>query len=183
MIGADFGRDRGDPDGQFLESDVAENFLELGEQPLAADQSGAGEAEVEITEDAAAREVPRPGFEFVEMAGRVAGGRDGADRGPGDDIGLDAVLDQRADDADMGKAAGGTARKREPDRHGLAAIDLADVGGAVVTVGHVASQNFQHGEHLLDAQDRSATDPAQEVDATLVNRLPAGRDREAGVAT
>src|SRR4051812_45687779 len=117
------------------------------------------------------------------MAGSVAGGRDGADRGAGDHIGLDAVLHQRADDADMGKAAGGAARERKPDRDGLAAIELAHVGGPVVIVGHVASQDFQHGEYLRGPEDRSATGPAQGIDAALVNRLPAERDREADVAT
>ena len=90
------------------------SFELLGE-PVAADQAGAGQADVEIAEHAAHGQRARPCFERVELAGGVAAADHGADRGADDDVGHDAVGDQRAQHADMGKAARGAAAEREPD--------------------------------------------------------------------
>ena len=57
----------------------------------------------------------RPVFQRVELAGGVAAADHGADRGADDDVGHDAVREQRAHDADMGKAARGAAAERQPD--------------------------------------------------------------------
>jgi hypothetical protein len=58
-------------------------------------------------------------LDIVELAGRVAAAYDRADRGAGDDVGGVALGDQRADDADMGKAAGRPAAEHKPDTRPL----------------------------------------------------------------
>ena len=61
------------------------------------------------------REAARPFLEAVELAGGIAAADHGADRGADDDVRHDAVREQRAHHADMGKAARGAAAEREPD--------------------------------------------------------------------
>ena len=115
---------------------VAEMLFEPRGEPAAADQPAAGEADVEIAEDAALGQAARPVLEHVEPAGGVAAADHGADRRADDDVGLDAVREQRADHADMGKAARAAAAERKPDRRTLGAR-AACVGrrfGAAVAV-------------------------------------------------
>ena len=91
VAGADLGGDGGEADRQLLDQRVAEHLLEPRREPAAADQAGAGQADVEIAEDAAPRQLARPLVEAVELAGGVAAADHGADRGADDDVGLDAV--------------------------------------------------------------------------------------------
>ena len=92
--------------------EMAEVLLELVAQPLAVDEAGACKIEIEVAEDAPAREAARELLQRFEMAARVAGADDGADRRAHDDVRLDAGFDQRLDDTDMGPAA----RRAAPQR-------------------------------------------------------------------
>ena len=73
------------------------------------------EADIEIAEQAAPRQAARPFLDRVELAGRIAAADHRADRGAGDDVGHVALGEQRADDADMRKAARRAAAQHEPD--------------------------------------------------------------------
>ena len=81
----------------------------------AADEAGAGQADIEMAQHAAHRQRARPGLQTVELIGGIAAADHGADRGADDDVGHDAVRDQGAHDADMGKAARGAAAERQTD--------------------------------------------------------------------
>ena len=116
MAGADLGGDRGQPQRQVGEGRVAERVIEPVGEPAAADQSGAAELEIEIAEHAPARQLPRPVLENVELSRRVVAADHGADRGAGDHVRPDAMGVERAQHADMGKAARGAAAQCQPDR-------------------------------------------------------------------
>ena len=115
VAGADLGGDGGEADRQRLDRRVAELLFEPRRELAAADQAAAGQADVEIAEDAALGQAARPFLDDVEPAGGLAAADHGADRGADDDVGLDAVREQRADHADMGKAARAAAAERKPD--------------------------------------------------------------------
>ena len=89
----------------------------------AADQAGAGQADVEIAEDAAHGEGARPAFQIVHFLGGIAAADHGTDRCADDHVRHDAVREQCAHHADMGKAARGASAERQTD------------GGRVVTAG------------------------------------------------
>ena len=85
-------------------------------QAAAADEARTADPDVEIAEDAAQRQRARPALQFVEFVVGVAAADQGADRGADNDVGLDAVLEQRVDNADMRKAARRAAAENKPDR-------------------------------------------------------------------
>ena len=116
VAGADLGGDRGESHRQVLDGGVADRLFQPRRQPVAADQAGAAEPDVEIADDAAQRQRARPVFQRVELAGGVAAADQRADRGADDDVGHDAVGEQRPHDADMGKAARRAAAEHKPDR-------------------------------------------------------------------
>lgn len=79
------------------------------------DQAGTADADVEVAEDAAERQVARPELQLLELAVRIAAADQRPHRGADDDVGNDTVLAQRVDDADMGKAARCAATEDETD--------------------------------------------------------------------
>src|SRR5262245_5630608 len=81
----------------------------------ASNQPGSRKAEVEVAEDAAHCESARPGFQVVHFFCCVTPADNRADRGADNHIGDDAVLEQLAHDADMGKSTRSAAAKRQAD--------------------------------------------------------------------
>ena len=77
--------------------DVADRLGQRFEQAAAADQAKAAEAHVKIAEQPAPREAARPRLDLVELAGRIAAADHRADRGAGNDVGLEALRDEGAD--------------------------------------------------------------------------------------
>ena len=100
---------------ELLDVQIAELALEAVAQPLPVDQPGAGEIEIEVAEDAAARQLAGEPFQLVEMSGCIAGADHGADRSAGDDVRFDAGLGESFEDADVGPAACRAAPQRKPD--------------------------------------------------------------------
>ena len=108
-------------------------------QPLAGDEAGAREVEIEEAQHLAARQLARELLQRGELAGHIAAAHHGADRGAGDDVGVDAGLVQRAQDADMRPAAGRAASERQtdlaithcwaPERANSSLTPLADLKG------------------------------------------------------
>ena len=84
-------------------------------QLLAVDQTGAGEIEVEEAQHPAPRQVAGELFESVQLAGDVAAADHRADRGAGDDVGMDARLVERLKYADVRPAASRAAAERQTD--------------------------------------------------------------------
>ena len=115
MAAAELGCDGGEARVELLDVQIAELALEPVAQPLPVDERGAGEIEIEIAEDAAARQLARELLQLVEMASRVAGADHGADRRADDDVGPDAGLGESLEDADVGPAACRAAPQRKPD--------------------------------------------------------------------
>ena len=140
VAGADLGRDGGEADRQRLDRRVAEFLFQPRRELAAADQAAAGKRDVEIAEDAALGQAARPFLDDVEPAGGVAAADHGADRGADDDVGLDAVREQRAEHADMGKAARAAAAERKPDgrAHGCALRRFGCRFGAAIAVSSAA---------------------------------------------
>ncbi len=115
MAGIEFGGDGGEADRQIVDAAVGERGFQLGGEVAAADEPGPGQADVEIAQDAAYRQLACPFFQAVELAGGITAADHGADRGADNDVRHDAVRGQRAHHADMGEATRGTAAEREPD--------------------------------------------------------------------
>src|SRR5690606_36016627 len=72
------------------------------DDPLASDQTGAGEVEIEITEDLALGQVAREAFQLVQTARRETSADDGADRGTSNDVRDDPDLSKCPEYADVG---------------------------------------------------------------------------------
>ena len=79
MARADLCRDRGEPRVQVFDVAIAKVPLEPLAKTLTADQSRAGEIEIEIAENALRRQFASPHFKIVEMAGRIATADDRTD--------------------------------------------------------------------------------------------------------
>jgi hypothetical protein len=112
VAGADFGGDGGKADRKFVDQGFANGFIKPVCQAIAADQTGAGKAHIEIAENAALGELARPVLQCIELAGGVAPADHGADRGSDNDIGHDIAGEQCAKYADVGKAARRAAAER-----------------------------------------------------------------------
>ena len=97
-------------------------LVEALAQALAGDEAGAGEIEIQVAEDALARQFAREVLDGIEVAGHIAAADDGADRSARHDVGLDAGLDESLEDANMGPAARRAAAQRQSD--------LADAHGS-----------------------------------------------------
>ena len=129
MAGADFGRDGGEFQRQFLDQGLAQCRLELGREPVAADQAGAVEPDVEIAENIARPQAARPFLEPVEMSRGIGAADHSPDRGADHHIGDDAVRHQRPDNADVGKSARSAAAQGQPDHRPPGAAEANLVGG------------------------------------------------------
>ncbi len=115
VAGVEFGGDSGKADRQIFDAGIADRSHQTFGKMAAADQAGAGKTDVEIAQDAAHGERAPPGLHAVELVGGVAAADHGADRGADDDVRHDAVGDERAHHADMGKAARSAAAERQAD--------------------------------------------------------------------
>src|SRR4029079_9090 len=118
----DLGRDSSELEGKILDEHAFGVLDQATGEASAADQTGTAQAEIEIAKNAPARQRARPFLELGELVDGIKAARHRADRGAGDDVGLDAVPDKRAQHADVGKAARGAAAEREPDRELLFSV-------------------------------------------------------------
>ena len=91
------------------------------------DDEAAALAEIEVGQapDRAAIEGAGEFLKFVESSGRVGAADDRADRRAGDDVGLEARGDQRAQDADMRPTARAAAAQCHSDAHGAHSLRRA----------------------------------------------------------
>lgn len=135
MTGVEFGGNRSKAHRQVFDPTVSQGLGQFAGEVAAADQAGAGQADVEIAEDAANFQPARPGLQTVELAGGIAAADHGADRGTDDDVRHDAVRGQSLQHADVSKAARGAAAERQANARPRAfRFDLGrGVGGAVAT--------------------------------------------------
>ena len=112
MAGVEFGGDRGKAGRQVVDADAGERLVKLLGEVAAANEPGTGQADIEIAEHAAYAERARPLLQSVELFGGIAAADHGADRGADDHVRHDAVLLERAHDADMREAARGATTER-----------------------------------------------------------------------
>ena len=77
------------------------------------------------------------------MPGRVGATDHAADGGAHHHVGPDAVGDQRLQDADMGKPAGGAAAQRNTDDR-LADAAEPDLAAVIIVRGRASVQEIQH---------------------------------------
>src|SRR3546814_8625097 len=80
-----------------------------------ADHAAGAHAKVHVGDHAQPRERARPGLQRVGLAGEVHAADDGADRSADDDVGLDAVAGEGANDAEVGPATRRPAAKGKAD--------------------------------------------------------------------
>ncbi len=102
MASADFGRHGRKFQRQILDQGRADRGFQLRRQPVAADQPGAVETDVEITEDIARLQAARPLLQRIELPGSIGAADHRADRGADHDTGNDAVGQQGPENTDMG---------------------------------------------------------------------------------
>src|ERR1700733_12659353 len=148
VAGAHFGRNAGIFQRQVFDQSLTDRGLKFCGKLLAADQARAIELEIEVGKDVARLQATCPLFQRIEMSCGKGSADHGSDRGADDDVGNDAVRDQRLDDANMGKTARGPPSERQPDYRPPAA-GLA--GGFPVVM--ASADPVQHGgSDLLSAQ-------------------------------
>jgi hypothetical protein len=143
---------------QVLDQGLAHRGLQLRGKLVAADQARAVELEVEIGKDTARLQAARPFFQRIKMSGRKGPADHGPDRGADDDIGDDAVGNQRLDDADMGKAARRSTTERKSDHRPPAGGLVADVSVVLASSDPViqhAKSNLLKGAQRLSREGRS----------------------------
>ena len=90
VAGHELRGDGAEADRQALDAPVLEVLFQQRAQPAAADQAGAGEAEIEQPHHPALGQRQGEFLEGVELAGGVAAAHHRADRAAGHDLGLDA---------------------------------------------------------------------------------------------
>src|SRR5918912_3840436 len=106
MPGADLCCDGNEAARQLLDRLIGQIGLEPVAQALARDQPRAGEVEVEIPEHLPACELARKAFQGIENPGGVATADNSSDRGPSNDVRLDAGSAECAQHTDVRPAAG-----------------------------------------------------------------------------
>jgi len=166
MAGVEFGGNRGKADRQPLDAAVGERRFQLVRKMLAADEAGPRKTDVEVAEHAAHRQRTRPPLELVHLSRGVTPAHNGADRGAGDDVGHDAVGDQRLQYADMGEAACGASAERKADaraRAGRFGRRRRRLGGTIA-VARPREKAVKHHNWLLQAAAKvePASPPGQE---------------------
>ncbi len=102
MAGANLGRHGRKFQRQVLDQGRTDGGLQLRRQPVAADQSGAVEADVEIAEDIARLQAARPLLQRIELPDGIGAADHRADRGADHDTGNDAMGQQGPENSDMG---------------------------------------------------------------------------------
>src|SRR6185437_6905156 len=115
MTGVEFGGNRGKAHRQILDAAVGQRLLKLFGEVSAPDETGAGQTDVEISQDAAHRQPARPFLQPFHLARGVATANHRADRGADNDVRYNAVRGQRPQHTDMRKAARSAAAECEPD--------------------------------------------------------------------
>src|SRR5262245_29476734 len=96
-------------------------------EPLAGDEAGTREIEIEEAEDAAAGQRAGEVFQSRKSAGEVAGAGDGADRSAGDDVGLEPGGAQRLEHSNVGPTTAAPPPRAMPSV-GLVTIVQAQAG-------------------------------------------------------
>ena len=115
MPGADLGGNGNKALGQVLDGDALERGFQHIAQPLAGDEAGAREIDIQEAQHLAACQLAGEQLQRRQLAGDIAAPDHGANRGAGDDVGVDAGLVQRPQNPDMRPAAGRPASKRQTD--------------------------------------------------------------------
>src|SRR5262249_36053355 len=124
---------------------VLEPRLESVGEVSAADQSRAGEADVEITEHATHGECARPDFEVFHFLRGITTAAHGTDGCADNHVGHDAVLEQFAHDADMRETARGAAAQRKTDgRTGYGRLWLRGRFRCTVTITRSREQSLEY---------------------------------------
>ena len=127
VAGADLGRDCRETDRQILDQRLADRFLEACGQPAPANQAGAANSHIEITDDPPPRQRARPFLQRIELAGRGAAADHSADRRADDDVRNDAARLERMKNADMGETARRAATQHQADQR-TAAFGTGAIG-------------------------------------------------------
>ena len=121
----------------------SDQFLQFDAQPIAADQAGAAEGEIEQAEHAPLVERAGEELQRVEPAGGEATADQGPDRRPDDDIGDEAHRLEFVQRADMRPAARRAGAEREADpRPGAPAAARCGLGF------RLAEKIVRHGSSL-----------------------------------
>ena len=160
VAGPDLGCDCGEADRQILDGGVAHRFFQTMCQPRAADDAGAADADVEITDDPPPRQRTGPVFQRVELISGVATADQGAHRCADDNVRGNAVRLERPHHADMGKTARRAAAENEPDG-GTPALDGEMAGvdrfALNVDITHQVLLLGPHGANPLAAAGHNAS--------------------------
>jgi hypothetical protein len=150
VTGANLGRNRGEFQRQLLDQGTAQGRLELGCELVAADQPRSVQADIEIAKNIPWLQAARPFLQPVQMPRRIGAADHGPDRGADHHIGNDAMGNQCADNADMGKSPCGPAPQSEADHRPPDAAE-ADFVAAVRAV-VAANQVIQHRSVSMDGR-------------------------------
>src|SRR5262249_31092643 len=141
MSGADLCCDCGEPHRQVRKTGIPEGVFELACQAAPADQPGASQPEVEIAEHAPAGQLTAPVLEDLKLAGGKGPGDARPDGGTCNHVRTDAVSQQGAQHADMGKSSGCAAAQHKADRESIFRMRA----GAREIAGQLSSQHVQIG--------------------------------------
>ena len=130
MAGADLGGHRHEFALQIFDVLVAKMLVEPVAETLTGDEPRAGEIEIEIAEDALARQIAGKILDGVQVAGDIAAADDGADGGARHDVRFDAGVDEGLENTDMGPAARRAAAQGQSDladAHGFLRLSAGPV--------------------------------------------------------
>lgn len=165
MAGVEFGGDRGKAGRQVVDADAGERLVKLLGEVVAANEAGTGQADIEVAEHTAYAERARPFLQIVELFGGIAAADHGADRGADDHVRHDAVLLERAHDADMSEAARRAAAERKPDRRPRGGWRrLRRRFGGAVAVAHARKEALEYQKRFLPVP---IIEPGQPFDKRL----------------
>src|SRR3546814_9493903 len=92
------GGDGDEGNAEFLDAYLADVLAQRIDEMTPADHAAGAHAKVHVGDHAQPRERARPGLQRVGLAGEVHAADDGADRSADDDVGLDAVAGEGANE-------------------------------------------------------------------------------------
>src|SRR5262249_1395885 len=115
MTGIEFRCNRGEADWKIFDAAFLQTGFETRGEMAAADQAGARQADIEITEHAANGQCACPAVEVIHFLAGIAAADDSADGRADDHIGNNAVRFKRANYANMSETTSCAAAKRKAD--------------------------------------------------------------------
>ena len=139
---------------------------------VAADQAGAVEADIKIAQDIARLQAARPFLQRIELPDGIGAPDHGTDGGADNDVGDNAMRNERPDDADMGESTSGPATERQSDHRPPDAAKSYPVAaiGAVLAAPH---QILQHRSNLPEGRNPTLY-PSLSATAASRQNLPEG---------